>query len=101
MINDGSWEEREKWGLIRTINAESGGREREMGVNPNNLTKKLLKCISSFNIKFYFKSATVNVILPPVLFTSMVPPCKSTMFFAMASPNPDPPVKVERDFSTR
>ena len=44
---------------------------------------------------------TVNTVPFKSLFTVMVPPCMSTIFFTIASPSPVPPVWVERDCSTR
>ena len=42
----------------------------------------------------------VNATASFALVAVMVPPCSSTISFAMASPSPAPPVLVERDASS-
>lgn len=46
-------------------------------------------------------SDTVKTVAAASLCTDMVPPCASTISFAMASPSPAPPVFVAREASSR
>ena len=55
---------------------------------------------SLFKSKFTF-SFTVKVVPLKPLDAWIIPPCISTMFFAIASPRPVPPVANDRDCSTR
>src|SRR5699024_5497233 len=53
---------------------------------------------------FYLTFFTVILTLVPFpnsLCTSILPPCDSTISFEMASPSPEPPFSLDRDFSTR
>src|SRR5699024_11956152 len=53
-----------------------------------------------------FRSPLCHLIItlvpfPNSLCTSILPPCDSTISFEMASPSPEPPFSLDRDFSTR
>src|SRR5699024_12437965 len=52
----------------------------------------------------YFPLCNLIITLVPFpnsLCTSILPPCDSTISFEMASPSPEPPFSLDRDFSTR